>query len=94
MSAATLRGLDHDVAEAADAWLNDPRDTVAYARLVAAVLRRRAYLQPTLDDPPGEDDRGELPALGVSLAGDPRAVLAALRGSGRTAGEDPVGPGG
>lgn len=94
MSAATLRGLDHDVAEAADAWLHDPRDTIAYARLVTAVLRRRSYLQPTLDGAPTGDDGGEPPALGVSLAGDPRAVLAALRDGGGAAGEDSAVNGG
>lgn len=78
MSGAISRGLDHDVSEAADAWLNDPRDTVAYGRLVAAVLRRRSYTRPTLDGGWPEGD-GAPPVLGESLAGDPRSVLAALR---------------
>ena len=47
---------DRAVAAAADAWLSEPRDTVAYQRLVDAVLRRRAWLQPTLDEAPGVDD--------------------------------------
>ncbi|MDQ3465608.1 MAG: hypothetical protein M3500_13145 [Actinomycetota bacterium] len=36
------------VAEAADAWLNDPRDTGAYERLVVAVERWREYVRPPL----------------------------------------------
>jgi len=47
---------DRAVAAAADAWLSEPRDTVAYQRLVDAVLRRRAWLQPTLDEAPDVDD--------------------------------------
>jgi len=39
-----LRDLDHRVAEAAEAWLADPRDAAVYARLVAAVVERRAVL--------------------------------------------------
>jgi hypothetical protein len=83
--------LDRRVAEAAEAWLTDPRDPGVYARLVAALADRRAYLQPRLDehqDPDvGEAGPDELPGmpagvpLGELLAGaDPRAVLAQLRG--------------
>jgi alkanesulfonate monooxygenase SsuD/methylene tetrahydromethanopterin reductase-like flavin-dependent oxidoreductase (luciferase family) len=36
--------LDHRVAEAAEAWLADPRDAGVYARLVVAVAERRAAL--------------------------------------------------
>ena len=36
------------VAEAADAWLNDPRDTGAYERLVVAVQRWREHVRPPL----------------------------------------------
>lgn len=36
------------VAEAADAWLNDPRDTGAYERLVGAVERWREHVRPPL----------------------------------------------
>jgi hypothetical protein len=35
--------LDARVAEAAEAWLSDPRDVGVYARLVAAVDDRRRY---------------------------------------------------
>lgn len=45
-----LEWHDHAVAAAAAAWLHEPRDTEAYRRLVEAVLRRRAFLQPTLDE--------------------------------------------
>lgn len=37
------------VANAAAAWLNDPRDHEAYRRLVAATLRWRDYTQPMLE---------------------------------------------
>ena len=36
--------IDARVAEAAEAWLNDPRDAGVYARLVVAVRARRRYL--------------------------------------------------
>lgn len=39
---------DRAVANAADAWLNDPHDSEVYRRLVDAVRRRRAWLYPTL----------------------------------------------
>lgn len=78
--------LDHDVAEAADAWINDPRDTQAYSRLVQAVLTRRRYVHPTLDDPaiattPPDDTplTGQPEPVGDSLRTDPRAALARLR---------------
>jgi len=45
-----LEWHDHAVAAAAAAWVNEPRDTEAYRRLIEAVLRRRAFLQPTLDE--------------------------------------------
>lgn len=41
--------LANDVAEAADAWLRDPRDTGMYTRLVQAVDRWRSLTRPTLD---------------------------------------------
>lgn len=41
---------DRRVAEAAAAWLAEPRDTQAYTRLVAAAEARRAYLHPQLGD--------------------------------------------
>lgn len=40
--------LARRVAEAADAWLTDPRDTQTYQRLVDATLTWRAYTQPML----------------------------------------------
>ncbi len=51
---ARSRGRWHDraVANAAEAWLHEPRATVAYTRLVDAVLRRRAWLRSALDDTP------------------------------------------
>lgn len=55
-----LRVLDHRVAEAAEAWLADPRDTAVYARLVAAVAERRATIDArrlrAVDAPALEDD--------------------------------------
>lgn len=39
---------DRAVANAADAWLNEPRDVHVYQRLVDAIDRRRAWLHPTL----------------------------------------------
>jgi hypothetical protein len=38
--------LDARVADAADAWLSDPRDPGVYARLIAAVEDRRVHLRP------------------------------------------------
>jgi hypothetical protein len=55
--------LDRRVAEAADAWLTDPRDTGVYARLVAAVTERRA----ALDAPP----RPVEPEAEVAVVPDP-----------------------
>ena len=42
--ADVLARLDRRVADAAEAWLTDPRDTGVYTRLVAAVAERRAVL--------------------------------------------------
>lgn len=39
---------DRAVANAADAWLNDPQDYEAYRRLIEAIRRRRDWLYPTL----------------------------------------------
>jgi len=48
---------DRTVANAADACLSEPRDTQAYQRLVDAIARRRAWLQPRLDEtPPAVED--------------------------------------
>lgn len=79
---------DWEVAAAADAWLSEPRDTVVYARLVAAIERRRAFLNPTLPQPDPVDAPEVLDEVGSdrppetvgSLLGtDPRAALARLR---------------
>lgn len=54
--------LANDVAEAADAWLRDPRDTGVYTRLVQAVERWRTVTRPTLDRAqatPSDDDVDE-----------------------------------
>jgi hypothetical protein len=39
---------DRAVANAADAWLNDPQDYEVYRRLVEAIRLRRDWLAPTL----------------------------------------------
>ena len=44
-----LAALDRRVAEAADAWAADCLDTGVYSRLIAAILARRAYLNPLLE---------------------------------------------
>jgi len=85
------RALDHAVAEAADAWLNDPRDHEAYRRLVVAVLTRRTNYQPPLDldrEPPEQPeldddlaDRSPVAPIGDGIdATDPQAALRRLRG--------------
>lgn len=40
--------LARHVADAADAWLTDPRDTGVYTRLVEATLRYRRWARPEL----------------------------------------------
>lgn len=45
---AQIHALDRAVANAATAWLTEPRDTLAYTHLVQAVERRRAFLSPPL----------------------------------------------
>lgn len=83
-----LRRLDRAVAEAADAWLNDPRDYQAYRYLVTAVLARREGIQPALSDALASQDEvfdaaaDERPARPIAddLHGDPAAVLEHLRG--------------
>lgn|SRR5690606_1983629 len=92
------RALDHAVAEAADAWLNDPRDHEAYRRLVGAVLTRRANYQPSLDldaelpeQPELDDnlaDRSPVTVLADALEGDdPKAALDRLRKGAPRAGQ-------
>ena len=87
------RALDHAVAEAADAWLNDPRDHEAYRRLVRAILTRRANYRPPLDldaEPPEQpeldDDLADRhPATrvgGVFDPNDPKSALDRLRNVG------------
>lgn len=51
--------LANDVAEAADAWLRDPRDTGVYTRLVQAVERWRGLTRPTLDQAQQAEDEGD-----------------------------------
>lgn len=84
-----LRRLDCAVSEAADAWLNDPRDFQAYRYLVVAVLARREGIQPSLSAAAsaGQDEvfdavADEHPArpIGEGLRGDVSAVLKQLRG--------------
>jgi len=87
-----LAELNQHVATAAEAWLNDPRDSAVYGRLVAAVQSRRRHLRPEpvgLDAVPAEpiEGRADEPEdmdLG-NLAGRraPRPIGASL-------GEDPV----
>ncbi len=92
-----LAELNQHVAAAAEAWLNDPRDSAVYGRLVAAVQSRRLHLSPAPDGPdivpravpaaePVEDCADDPEDVGLGdLAGRraPRPVGAAL-------GEDPV----
>jgi len=56
--------LEHRIAEAADAWLTDPQDAGAYARLVAAVRARREH-------PHRATDAASDPQAAPSPAGDP-----------------------
>ena len=83
-----LRRLDRAVAEAADAWLNNPRDYQAYRYLVVAVLARREGVQPSLSDgvetvqeevfDAAADGHPARP-IGDDLRGEPAAVLDHLR---------------
>lgn len=66
-----LEWHDHAVAAAATAWLNEPRDTEAYRRLVEAVIHRRAFLNPPLDPTPETTE--------AELLDDLDAVMAAIR---------------
>lgn len=85
---------DRTVANAADAWLSEPRDTQTYQRLLDAIARRRPWLQPRLDEtapavedpaPPLVDDGPEiLDDLGadhppVAIGADLPAVLEQLK---------------
>ncbi|MBI4940730.1 MAG: hypothetical protein HY830_08285 [Actinobacteria bacterium] len=81
--------LDRRVAEAADAWLADPRDTGVYARLVSAVTERRAVLDATVPDVVVPDvvvPDAEVRAVEVEALGDLGAP-----GTGETG--EAVGPG-
>lgn len=84
--------LDRHVAQAADAWLADPRDAGVYGRLVTAIEARRQYLHPTLDEaapePPLDDNETtadadqmnvQVRSVGTNLSGSPQAVLERLR---------------
>lgn len=62
---------DRAVANAADAWLNDPQDYEVYRRLVEAIRLRRDWLAPTLGfaapneaDPPAAEQPELTDALG------------------------------
>ena len=70
-----LEWHDHAVAAAAAAWLNEPRDTEAYRRLVEAVLRRGAFLQPALDES-ADSDPEDLDEFGADRS--PRRVANSL----------------
>ena len=74
--ADVLARLDRRVADAAEAWLVDPRDTGIYARLVAAVAERRAVLDAVprvaLHTAPADEDAGT-PDAGTPDAGTPDA---------------------
>ena len=75
------------VAEAADAWLAEPRDATAYTRFVDAVLAYRAYRHPQLqENDPGTAEildelaeRAPPTAVAALLQGDPEQVLGELR---------------
>jgi hypothetical protein len=59
------------VAEAADAWMSDPRDVMAYERLVTTVVQFRTYRHPQLDVTAGADSA----VRGESLDGDLDEIL-------------------
>ena len=48
MTGRDTRWHDHEVATAAAAWLAEPRNVDAYRRMVEAIERRAAWLQPEL----------------------------------------------
>src|SRR4051794_24725333 len=52
--------LDARVAEAAEAWLTDPRDAGVYGRLVTAVQARRRSLTPPAAVPAGPDGAADV----------------------------------
>ncbi|WP_426563643.1 hypothetical protein ACPPVT_20715 [Angustibacter sp. McL0619] len=63
--------LDARVAEAAEAWLADPRDAGVYARLVAAIGERRRHLDAAASPAEPEVD---LPAEPSDVPGPPSDV--------------------
>ncbi|WP_148043242.1 hypothetical protein [Flexivirga caeni] len=79
---ATKRWHDSTVANAATAWLRDPRDYVAYQHLVAAVDARNAFLNPQLDfaHGPAPEPTSDPQRIGDAFPGDPGELLARLRG--------------
>ncbi len=90
-----LEWHDHQVAAAAAAWLHEPRDTEAYRRTVNAVLRRQAFLQPTLTEPRTEDPEvldelhAERPPQRLSSAlDDVLTMLRATADAGPSAGQE------
>lgn len=84
--------LDRHVAQAADAWLADPRDAGVYGRLITAIEARRQHLNPTLDeaasnsepDAGRRDDDERVADNEATSAVDVRAVGADLGGSPET----------
>jgi hypothetical protein len=69
--------LARQVADAADAWLRDPRDTQVYARLVAAVELWRKHVQPALEGTEHAGRRDPMDDPGAYPATDTAAAVAA-----------------
>ncbi|MBO3088274.1 GIY-YIG nuclease family protein [Cellulomonas dongxiuzhuiae] len=65
------------VADAADAWLRDPRDTQVYARLVAAVEAWREHVRPALEGIEHAGRRDPVDDLAAYPAADTAAAVAA-----------------
>lgn len=63
----TTSRLAAAVAEAADAWLKDPRDVNIYQRLVDATMRWRAHAQPQLQPPDELPEAESAPPSPVDL---------------------------
>jgi len=73
--------IDARVAEAAEAWLNDPYDAAVYARLVLAVRARREYLEGpagAVEVQPGPEWARLRQAEEVDRGGDPGHAHTAL----------------
>lgn len=65
---------DHEVAIAATAWLSDPHNLDIYRRLLNAVERRSAYVQPQL---PSADSPEVLDEVGADRPPEPLGQIAA-----------------